>query len=46
MALDIQRELYFALPEDFWLLDHFEPMMARLPTLRKVLGRSSCAENA
>jgi ubiquinone/menaquinone biosynthesis C-methylase UbiE len=35
---------HFALPEDFWLLDYFDPMMARLRELRKKYADDQAAQ--
>jgi ubiquinone/menaquinone biosynthesis C-methylase UbiE len=36
---------HFALPEDFWLLDYFDPMMARLRELRKKYADDQAAQS-
>ena len=35
---------HFVLPEDFWLLDYFDPMMARLRELRKKYADDQAAQ--
>ncbi len=35
---------YFALPEDFWLLDYFDPMMARIGELRRKYSEDQAAQ--
>jgi SAM-dependent methyltransferase len=35
---------HFALPEDFWLLDYFDPMMARIRELRRKYSEDRAAQ--
>jgi len=37
---------HFVLPEDFWLVDYFEPMVARIGELRKKYAEDSAAQSA